>query len=164
MREATCDTSFWINADRCGLLPYVFQRWTIWVAPQISAEMNELYPSGQEFRRRVRSRQVGERAPAALHIQEFNLGERAAISLALEHPDWLFLIDDYRPHLVAGRLGLTVISTPTLVLALYTEGTITAEAALVFLGRLAAMGTVSPHLFVASLAQLPALSTGTNGD
>ncbi len=98
-----------------------------------------------------------------MHISEFNLGERAAISLAIDHPTWTLLLDDYRPFLEATRRGLDVVSTPMLAVALYSEGAADAGETLVSLGRLAAIQTVSPHLLAASLATIGRASGYASG-
>jgi predicted nucleic acid-binding protein len=84
----------------------------------------------------------------------FGLGERAALNLALEHQDWVLLMDDRRPFLEAVRLGLQVLCTPMLIVQLYTEGTVERREALEALARLAALQTVSPTLSAAAIAQL----------
>ena len=145
------DTSFWINAYRSDLLPHVLRRFTLHSAPQVAAEFEEQFASGQEFWHRLRAGDIIENAPAALYIQEFNLGERAAISLAIEHNDWFLLLDDYKPFVEAARRGLKVVSTPMFAVTLYDEGVIDAAQTLTILGRLAAIQTVSPHLIAASL-------------
>lgn len=144
-RDATLDTSFWVNAHRSGLLPYVLQRFILHYAPDVALELPESNPSGREFWRLVRAGEVIEVTPAALHLREFGAGERAAISVAIEHPDWGLLLDDYPAYRACLRLGLTVVSTPLLAVTMYDEGGITNEQVLTFLFRLERIGTVSPH-------------------
>ena len=123
-------------------------------APAVGAELAPQFPSGQEFWQQVRAGALVEVTPAAEPVREFGPGERAAINLALEHPDWILLLDDQRPFQEASRLGLRVLCTPVLAVALFSDGTIDAEQALLLLARLAALQTVSPHLIAAALAQL----------
>jgi predicted nucleic acid-binding protein len=153
-QQATFDTSFWINAHRSGLLPPVLERFVLWYAPDVAAEMRESFPSGQEFWLRVRSGELRETAPAGMVTREFGRGERAAINLAAEHRDWTLLVDDYRPYQEADRLGLRVLCTPTLAVILFEESVLTTEGALTILARLARMQTVSPHLLTAALTRL----------
>lgn len=87
MQEATFDTSFWANAFRAGLLPSVLERFALRYAPQVAADLRETNPGGREFWRLARSGEVVEAVAAAAHVHEHGLGERAAINLAVEHPD-----------------------------------------------------------------------------
>jgi hypothetical protein len=152
--DATLDTSFWINANRAGLLAHVIHRFRLHCAPQVAAEFGQQFGIGRDFWQRVQLGEIEVVVPTALHIREFNLGERAAISLAIDHSDWFLLLDDYRPFLEATRRGLNVVSTPMFAVTLYSEGMIDAEETLAALGRLAAIQTVSPHLIAASLAPI----------
>jgi predicted nucleic acid-binding protein len=161
--DATLDMSFWINAYRAGLLSHVVRRFRLHCAPQVLAEFGQQFTSGRDFRRRMQMGEIGVVAPATLHLPEFNLGERAAISVAIEHPGWILLMDDYRPFLEATRRGLTAVSTPMLAVALYSEGMVDADETLTVLGRLAAIQTVSPHLIAASLATIGRASGYASG-
>ncbi|MGQ9573268.1 MAG: hypothetical protein ACUVV3_08820 [Dehalococcoidia bacterium] len=76
------------------------------------------------------------------------------MNLALEHPDWILLMDDRKPLLEAQRLGLKTVCTPVLIAELYVDGQLDMGEAVESLARLAAMQTVSPTLIEASLAQL----------
>jgi predicted nucleic acid-binding protein len=151
---ATLDSSFWINADRVGLLPVVLAAYDLHYAPAVSREMDPRFPSGREFWRLVHAGALTELAPLAEPVQEFGPGERAALNLALEHRDWILLMDDHRPFQEATRLGLWVLCTPVLVIALFGTRQLNAEQALTSLAGLAALQTVSPHLLAAALAQL----------
>src|SRR5205814_1512983 len=102
-------------------------------------------------------------APGADQLQEFGPGERAAINVALEHPDWHLLLDDQRPFQWATQIGLRVVCTPVLVVTLYIEEKIDAKRALFALARLAALQTVSPSLLAAALAQLGRLASLEGG-
>jgi predicted nucleic acid-binding protein len=130
------------------------ERFQLHYAPAVASELLESFPSGRDFWRLAREGVLLEVAPELDEFREFGFGERAAINLALEHRDWFLLMDDHRPSLVAGRLGLQVISTPLLVVRLYTQRRLNASQALRVLGQLAALDTVSPALIAAALAQL----------
>jgi hypothetical protein len=151
---ATFDTSFWINAHRVGLLPHVIDLYTLRYAPSVGSELSPSFPSGLEFWRMVGGGVLLEIAPERDAIREFGPGERAAISLAMEHRDWTLLIDDQRPFQAAVQMGLRVICTPVLAIALFDQRRLSAEETLVALARLAAMQTVSPQLLALALAQL----------
>lgn len=85
--DATIDASFWVHAHRSGLLPYVLDRFAVWYAPLVAAELSDRFPSGREFWRLAHAGLLQEATPQADHVQQFGPGERAAINLALEHRD-----------------------------------------------------------------------------
>ena len=156
-QNATPDSSFWINAHHSGLLPYVLDRFQLHYTPAVGLELREEFSSGREFWELAR-RGVLVAASSELEVvTEFGPGERAAMNLTLEHRDWVLLMDDRRPFMEAGRLGLRVLCTPVLVVDLYMEEKLNARQALEVLGRLAALQTVSPNLLAASLAHLGAV-------
>ena len=131
----------------------MLERFALHYAPEVAAELPETNPSGREFRRLVRAGELIEVRPAALHPREFGLGERAAVSVALEHPDWMLLIDDRRPFEEVTRLGLHVLCTPLVLVTLVRDGILSArEGADLFL-RLEALQTVSPRLLDIALAE-----------
>jgi hypothetical protein len=151
---ATLDSSFWINAHRAGLLPYVLDTYDLRYAAAVAVELNPNFPSGREFWRQVRAGLLHEAIPATESVHEFGPGERAAINLVLGQPHWILLLDDQRPFRMAVELGISTICTPVLTVSLYTEGRFDARQALTILARLAALQTVSPHLLALALAQL----------
>jgi hypothetical protein len=153
-QNATLDSSFWINAHRSGLLSVVMERFRLHYTPAVAAELLKEFPSGREFWKLVREEALFEVVPGLGQVTEFGLGERAAMNLALEHRDWLLLIDDQRPFQEAVRLSLRALCTPVLVVQLYVEGRLDARQALEALARLAVLQTVSPALLAAALAQL----------
>ena len=155
-QNATFDASFWINAHRAGLVDLLTARYRLHYAPAVAVELREAFPSGRAFWARVRGGELAEAGAEREAVREFGAGERAAINLALEHPEWVLLLDDQRPFRAAAERGLRVICSPVLVVALYEEGRLDAAGAIAALARLAALGTVSPHLLAAALAQLGA--------
>jgi hypothetical protein len=162
-QNATFDSSFWINAHRATLLPELLDTYELHYPPEVAAELVTSFPSGREFWRLVNLGALIASAPAADQLREFGPGERAAINLALTHPDWHLLLDDQRPFQRAAQCGLRVICTPVLTVALFVEGKIDARRALVVLARLAALQTVSPNLLAAALAQLGRLASFEDG-
>lgn len=153
-QSATLDSSFWINAHRAGLLPAVLRRYVLYYPVAVGTELVESFPSGREFWRLARAGNIGEVTTTLAVVHEFGPGEREAINVALAHPDWVLLMDDRRPLEAATRLGLNVLCTPVLTVALAMEGSLSAAEAVATLARLAAMQTVSPTLITAAAAQL----------
>ncbi len=153
-QSATVDSSFWINAHRSGLLAYVLERYSLSYAPAVAAESKEDFASGREFLRLARERVVVEASPRSDAVRAFGPGERDAINLALEHRDWILLMDDRRPLLEAQRLGLRTVCTPVLVADLFDERWLNADEALQALARLAALQTVCPALIEAAVAHV----------
>ena len=151
---ATLDTSFWVNVQRVGLLPYVQRRFLLCYAPDVAAEMSHTLASGREFWRLARGGLLTQVAAQMDGVKDLGPGERAAINLALEHPDWILLIDDQKPYQHAVQRGLRVLCSPVLVAALFSEGALDAARAMLALGRLAALQTVSPHLLAAAVAHV----------
>jgi predicted nucleic acid-binding protein len=154
MQSATLDSSFWINAHRCGLLPHVLARFELHYPPEVGIELSEEFASGREFWRLVREGVLVEVTPTTNIVLGFGPGERAAMNVALQHPGWVLLMDDRKPLLEAQRLGLRTVCTPVLITELYIDGQLDVGEALESLARLAAMQTVSPTLIEAALAQL----------
>jgi hypothetical protein len=76
----------------------------------------------------------------------FGPGERATISLVLEHPDWLLLLDDRRPFDWAEAHGVRVTCSPLLVVDWFQDGTPDVQEAERLLAPLTAPGTMSPPL------------------
>lgn len=153
-QNATLDSSFWINAHRAGLLAAVLDRFTLHYTPAVGTELKEEFASGREFWRLVREGTLILAKPSSDLVRAFGPGERAAISLALEHRDWVLLIDDWRPLAEAHRRDLSTLCTPVLVATLFDEAQIELREALQMLGRLAALQTVSPTLIAAAVAQV----------
>jgi predicted nucleic acid-binding protein len=162
-QNATLDSSFWINAHRSGLLPYVLDRYDLTYASHVAEELREDFPAGREFWRLVRLGRLTEVEPIDDHLRNFGPGERSAISVAIEHRDWVLLLDDQRPFQEAARIGLWVLCSPVVVVALHIEGTIDANKALTILARLAAIQTVSPTLIALALSQLGKSLPGKEG-
>lgn len=157
-QSATLDSSFWINAYRCGLLPYVLARFQLFYAPAVGHELRLDFRSGREFWRLVAEGVLAEAVPQVPRFWEYGEGERAAISLALEHRDWVLLIDDRRPLVAAQKLGVTAMCTPVFSVRLFAEGALTLSKTLELLDELAKLHTVSPALLTAAAGQLQILA------
>ncbi|MGH2459079.1 MAG: hypothetical protein ACRDIY_09460 [Chloroflexota bacterium] len=153
-QSATLDSSFWINAHRSGLVSHLLDAYELFYEPTVAAERDKAFPSGREFWRLARQGFLTARPAITHRVREFGVGERAAMSLALDHPGWLLFLDDYRPYQAAVRLGIRVVCTPVLVVSFFVDGRLDTREALFALARLAALQTVSPHLLAAALAQV----------
>jgi hypothetical protein len=151
---ATLDSSFWINAQRSGLLPYVLANYDLRCAPIVVTELEPQFPSGSAFQSRLQAGGIIVVSPTIDLIRAYGAGERATLNLALENPEWLVLMDDHRPFQEGIRRQLNMICTPVLATALFNRGEIDARQTLEILASLAAIQTVSPHLLAAALAQL----------
>jgi hypothetical protein len=155
-QNATFDSSFWINAHRSGLLPYVLTAYALRYPPAVARELRIGFPSGSEFWRLVASGALEPIAPEREHLRDFGPGEREAIAVAAEHPEWLLFLDDVRPLQRAIGLGLRAVCSPLLTVALYVEGQIGDIDALQILHQLTRIQTVSPSLLAPALNQLAA--------
>jgi hypothetical protein len=144
--DATFDTSFWANAFRVGLLPLVLARFDLHFTPEVANELPATNPPGREFERLVRAGELHEVRPSTMRLQEFGAGERAAISVALENPQWTLLLDDYRPYVASVDRGIRVLCSPLLAITLYDQGAMSETRLDAVLTRLEAIRTVSPRL------------------
>ena len=132
----------------------MLERFRIHYAPAVAAELSVDFASGREFRRLAGEGVLTEANPQAGEVRAFGSGERAAMNLALEHPDWVLVVDDRRPLIEAQRMGLKTLCTPVLVVDLFENGLLQLQDAVRLLARLTAMQTVSPALLHIALAQL----------
>jgi predicted nucleic acid-binding protein len=151
-RPAVVDSSFWIHAHRSGLLPYVRRHYVVHYTAAVSVELDPRFPSGRTFQRLVQSGALIEVVSQRDAITEFGSGERSALNVAIEHPDWILLIDDRRPFEEAERRGLRALCSPVLVVVLYAQGALREATATRILAALRASGTLSPRLVDASAA------------
>jgi hypothetical protein len=145
-RDATFDTSFWVNAFRAGLLPFVRDRFVLHVTPAVANEPPESNPPGREFRRLLHAGALREVQALAMVVPEFGPGEREAMSVAIEHPEWTLLLDDYRPYRASIERGIRVVCSPLLAVTLYDEDVLSEVQFESILDRLEAIRTVSPQL------------------
>jgi predicted nucleic acid-binding protein len=136
------------------LLQHVLNIFDLYYPPAVAAELKEDFASGREFWRLARAGELTQATPGKDEVKAFGPGERDAMNLALEHSDWLLLLDDRRPLLEAQTLGLRTICTPVLIADLVHEGRLKIEEGLESLARLAALQTVSPTLIEAAIAQV----------
>ena len=162
-QDATFDSSFWIHAHRSGLLPYVLAEYSLHDALAVAAELWASFPSGLEFWRLALSGVLGETTRVLDAVGQFGPGERAAISVAVENPPWLLLIDDLRPLQYAVRAGLRAVCSPVLIVTLYVGKHLTSTEAMAIFARLTALRTVSPSLLVPAFQQLAA-AVATQGE
>jgi len=89
-QSATLDSSFWINAHKSRLSSYLLAEFDITCASGVCAEISTAFSSGREFWRLVQEEQIKTSLLREVVFEGFGLGEREAISLALEHPGWVF--------------------------------------------------------------------------
>lgn len=153
-QNATPDSSFWIHVVACGLVESLLRDFDVCVTAAVLGEMRESYPAGAELHRLVRSENIRIENPKTEALGLFGPGEKAAISLALERPEWTLLIDDVRPFRAAVQLGLEPVSSPAYIASLHQRGLVTTAEALAKLAALAVRATVSPMLIDLALEQV----------
>jgi len=126
-RNAALDASFWINGYRSGVLDFLLSYFTVFVPSVVVEEIEHpsrvtglLTPAGQLFRRWRLGGQVIVQDPEQ-PVDWFQLGENAAIGLALEQ-GYRLLIDDRAPYHRAKARGLRAISTADFILLVYAQG------------------------------------------
>ena len=152
---AVLDTSFWVHAFAVGLLQHVLRLYAVHYTPEVASELPDTFASGREFRWLVRSGELTEVIPRHDRVGMFGAGERSALNVALEHRDWVLLLDDVRPFSYAAGVGLRIVYSPRLVVLLREEGAIGHAAAMGLLGELARLATVSPELIALAISLLP---------
>jgi predicted nucleic acid-binding protein len=153
-QNATLDSSFWIHAVAGGVVAHLLDDFELHVAPEVSLELTEAYPSGAHLQQVIRDGRIRVSTPKSLRFDRFGPGERAAISLALENPEWTLLIDDLRPFRAAEELDLAPVSSPVYATSLFERGVLDLRAILDALARLSARSTVSPQLIDLALTQV----------
>ena len=153
-QSATLDTSFWINAHRAGLAPFVVQRFDLYVSREVAGELSRAYEAGRDFWNLMSEGKIAQADPAPELIRLFGRGERSAMNLALEHLDWVLLMDDRRPYEEASKRGLKAVCSPVLVVQLFRESVLSLVEAHRFLAELEYFDTVSPSLISLARVQM----------
>jgi predicted nucleic acid-binding protein len=139
--DAVLDASFWINAERSGLLGHLHDFFRLWAPPIVVQELIGPFPDVgtsetdvREFGAWVERGDVQVEAPLG-SFGAFDAGENQAIALARER-GWVLLIDDAQPrHFSRGVLGLTVIDSPAFTVLLYDQGRLDRAQAIQALNR-----------------------------
>ncbi len=137
-----------------NLVEHLLEDFDLTVTTAVLDELPETFSSGVELHARVRNGRIAVDEPHSMLVERYGPGERAAMNLALENPDWLLLIDDVRPFRAAEALGLSPVSSPAYIASLVQRGVVNREAALVRLGRLAARSTISSQLIELALGRI----------
>lgn len=153
-QNATLDSSFWIHATDSNVIEHSLEDFELYVTQAVAGELSEDYPSGARLHGRIREGRVRLRDAESATLDRFGPGERAAINLAIENPDWVLLMDDLRPFRAAEQLGLSPVSSPVYAASLYKRGVLDEQAVLNVLARLSARSTVSPQLIDLALSQV----------
>ena len=135
--DAVCDASFWINAERSGILPHLPDFFRLWIPPLVFNEIAA--PSGPHGAGSPiaawSERGVVQYATPQTTFGRFDAGENQAIALAIER-GWALLIDDAQPrHFSRGVLHLTVVDSPAFTVLLYDRGRLSYVQALDALTR-----------------------------
>lgn len=103
IKPASLDTSFWTIGYHAEVLPYLFDYFKIFVAPEVEDEIlardvrfpNVVYGYSKLYEVFKEDKRFQIVSPQS-RLGQFGRGEDAAISLALEH-NWMLLINDVRP-------------------------------------------------------------------
>lgn len=128
---AVVDTSFWSLCCLTGLEPYLWVRWSVLFVPTIVQQelfhQNRLVPQQQLFQQALHMGHIQIQDPGTL-ISTLSKGEQAVVSLAQEK-QIPALLDDYRPHQHAQKLGINVISVAQFLIWLLYRGTLSVTQA-----------------------------------
>lgn len=122
------DASFWINAERSGLVPYLLDYFRLAVPPRVAEELTTLLgqvsypPPAAVLFAEWHERGLIEITPPQGSYSRFDAGENEAIALARER-GWVLLIDNSAPRDYSrGPLRLRVVDSPAFAVFLYDQG------------------------------------------
>lgn len=113
------DTSCFIiltNIGELELLQKVYGQ--ILTTPEIAAEFGEPLPEWVEIA------SVKDKYRQTILELQIDKGESSAIALALETPDSVVILDDYKARKIAERLGITLTGTLGVIVRAKLNGTI----------------------------------------
>lgn len=113
------DTSCFIiltNVGEIELLQKVYGQ--IITTPEIAAEFGEPLPEWVEIA------EVKDKYRQTILELQIDKGESSAIALALETPDSVVILDDYKARKIAERLGVTLTGTIGVIIKAKLNGTI----------------------------------------
>jgi len=113
------DTSCFIiltNVGELDLLQKVYGQ--IVTTPEIAAEFGEPLPEWVEIA------EVKDKYRQTILELQIDKGESSAIALALETPDSVVILDDYKARKIAERLGVTLTGTIGVIIKAKLNGTI----------------------------------------
>ena len=113
------DTSYFIiltNVGELELLQKVYGQ--IVTTPEIAAEFGEPLPEWVEIA------EVKDKYRQTILELQIDKGESSAIALALETPDSVVILDDYKARKIAERLGVTLTGTIGVIIKAKLNGTI----------------------------------------
>jgi hypothetical protein len=135
IKPGSLDTSFWTIGYHAEVLPYLFDYFKIFLAPEVEDEIlardiqfpNVVYGYSKLYEVFKEDKRFQIIYPQG-RLGQFGYGEDAAISLALEH-NWMLLINDVRPYNYARSRGISTVSVPAFVVLLLSSGTIHKSAA-----------------------------------
>ncbi|MDN4164462.1 DUF3368 domain-containing protein [Cytophagales bacterium LB-30] len=113
------DTSCLILMDRIGeleLLHKLFRQIT--VTPEIAEEFKEKLPNW------VKIEATSNKTYQKILEASLDKGEASAIAYAIEHPDCLLIIDDFKGRKYAEQLGIQITGTLGIIVQAKLSGTI----------------------------------------
>lgn len=113
------DTSCFIILTNIGELELLNQVYgQIITTPEIAAEFGESLPEWVEIA------EVKDKYRQTILELQIDRGESSAIALALETPDSIVILDDYKARKIAERLGITLTGTIGVIIKAKLNGTI----------------------------------------
>jgi len=104
------------NIGELELLQKVYGQ--IVTTPEIVAEFGEILPEWVEIA------EVKDKYRQTILELQIDKGESSAIALALETPDSVVILDDYKARKIAERLGITLTGTIGVIIKAKLNGTI----------------------------------------
>jgi predicted nucleic acid-binding protein len=144
MRVATFDSSFWVHAVYLELVEFLLSDFELICTKAVENELGRDNPTSRRLTALLADKSIKRAEPRSEKIKLYGDGERAAISLALEHK-FLLLIDDWRPYEAAQATGVEVVNSLAYLVGLYEQKRITLERVLRALARMTRRGTLRPE-------------------
>ncbi|UOQ98718.1 DUF3368 domain-containing protein [Hymenobacter sp. 5317J-9] len=119
-RTIISDTSCFIVLTKIGALELLHQVYgQVVTTPDIAVEYGETLPEW------VAVVAVKDQTRQLLLEMQIDKGESSAIALALETPDCILILDDYKARKIAERLGLNLTGTIGVIIKAKLRGVIT---------------------------------------
>jgi predicted nucleic acid-binding protein len=129
---AVIDASFWINAERSGLLEYLPDYFVLKAPVEVAREIT--FTLGQSVPAQAATvfeewhgKDLVEIVEPAGTFARFYAGENQAIAFAALHGCMLLIDNSEARHFSRGPLRLRVVDSPTFAVFLYDQGRLTYE-------------------------------------
>jgi len=150
---ATFDSSFWVHAVYLDLVDELFLDFDLLCTRAVERELGSTNPTGFRLQTLLSKKRIRRKQPRGDQVRLYGDGEREAINLALED-GIVLLIDDWRPHEAARRVGVAVINSVAFLLGSYGRDRRSLEHTLGLMRKIAGRGTLRPEWITSGIGVL----------